>query len=77
MLAQHRVTEHHEKSTNDTQVPEEKVEVEDETIAKSLNNHDGQEPYDSKLGVLFENDRARADQHDLRHKVHGWDHRGR
>ena len=39
----HRVTEHHQETTNDTQVAEEEVEVEDEAITERLDDDDSED----------------------------------
>ena len=61
----HRVTEHHEKSANNTEVAQEKVEVEDETITKPLNDDNTEETSNCIFSVALEDDGTRATQHSL------------
>jgi len=52
------VTKDHEQATDDGKVAEEEVEVEDETIAKALNDDDGEKAAHSILGVALSDDRG-------------------
>lgn len=42
LLAHPRVRQHHEQTTNDTQVAEEEVEIEDETVTETLGDDDAE-----------------------------------
>lgn len=52
LLAHPRVRQHHEQTTDDTQVAEEEVEIEDETVSETLRDHDGEQTGDRHLGVF-------------------------
>ena len=63
----HRVAEHHQETTNDTQVAEEEVEVEDEAITERLDDDDSEEATNSVFRVFLRDDRSRTDEHSLQH----------
>ena len=52
------ISEHHEQATNDGQVAEEEVQIENEAVSECLNNHDRQQTADCVLSVA-----AHDDQH--------------
>lgn len=62
-LSNPRIGEHHQKSTNDGQVSQEEVEVEDETVAESLNDHDAHEAGNRIVGVAAGNDEEGTRNH--------------
>lgn len=63
----HRVTEDHEKSANDTQVTQEEVEVEDEAVTESLDEDNTEKSTNSKFGVLLRDNGTRTGKHGLKH----------
>jgi len=63
LAAKHGVAEHHYKSTDDAKVAEEEVEVENETIAETLNDYNAQKTAHGEFGVAFEDDSTRTGKH--------------
>lgn len=63
LFAHPRVTENHEESTHDAEVTQEKVQVEDKAVAKSLGDHNGEKAEDGVIGVFARDDENRADAH--------------
>jgi hypothetical protein len=61
----HGITEHHEKTTNDGEVAEEEVEVEDEAVAKGLHNYHRKETTNRIFSISFRDNRTGANQHGL------------
>ncbi len=61
----HRVTEYHEKTSNDRKVAEEKCHVKDETVAKALNNNDREKTCDAVFCMALRYNRTGADNHRL------------
>lgn len=61
----HGFAEYHEKASNHRQVAEEEVQVEDQAIAKALQDDDAKKPANSYLGVPLYHDSARGTQHCL------------
>jgi hypothetical protein len=61
----HRVAKDHEQSTNHTQVAQEEVEVENESITEPLRDDNTEQSTNSKFGVLLRDDCARAREHSL------------
>jgi len=59
----HRIAEDHEQATNNAQITEEEVEIEDETITEALDNDHRKQTSNSVLCVFLENDRARSTEH--------------
>lgn len=53
---QHGITEDHEQTTDDTQVPQEETQVKDKTVSEALNDDDGEKTCDGIFGVTFGND---------------------
>lgn len=51
-LADPGVGEHHEKATHDGEVAQEEIEVEDETVANCLSDHNANETADGIIGVF-------------------------
>jgi hypothetical protein len=47
----HRITENHEKATDDTQIAEEKVHVEDEAITETLDDDDSEKASNRVFGI--------------------------
>lgn len=64
----HAFREDHEETTDDREIAQEEVEVEDETVAEALSNHDTDKTGDREFGVAFCDDRARRRHHDLESK---------
>lgn len=62
-LAHPRVREDHEEATNDGQVSQEEVEIEDQAVAESLNNHNAHESRNSVIRVLSGDDESGAGGH--------------
>ena len=54
----HRVGEDHQETTNDGQVTEEEIEVEDETVTECLDDDNSEQTADRVLGVFPRNDGA-------------------
>lgn len=63
LLAHPRVRENHEQATDNTQVAEEEVEVEDQSVTETLNDDDSQETANGVLRVSTSNDHERASRH--------------
>ena len=61
----HRVAEDHKKTTNNTQITQEEVEVEDEAVTESLNDYDAEETDNCVFCVPFENDSGGTTKHSL------------
>ena len=61
----HRFAENHDESTDDAQVAEEEVEVEDEAVSKTLNNNYSEETTDSVFCEALRYDGTRSDKHGL------------
>jgi hypothetical protein len=61
----HRVAEYHEKTSNDREVAEEKCHVENETVAKPLNNDDSKKTCDTIFCMALRYNRTRANNHRL------------
>lgn len=61
----HRVAEYHEKTSNDRKVAEEKCHVENETVAKPLNNDDCEKTCDTVFCMALRYNCTRADNHRL------------
>jgi len=59
----HRVTEYHEQSTNNAQVAQEEIEVENEAVTETLNNDNAEQSADSKFTVFLRNNGARPGKH--------------
>jgi len=59
----HRFAENHDESTDDAQVAEEEVEVEDEAVSKTLNNNYSEETTDSVFCEALRYDGTRSDKH--------------
>jgi len=57
------VTEDHQQATDNGEVAEKEVEVEDETVTEALDNDDTEETADSIFRIALPNDRGRAGQH--------------
>ena len=55
--------EHHEQTTQDGKVAQEKVEIEDQTIAEGLSDDDAHEAEDGVIGVFARDYHRRAGQH--------------
>lgn len=53
----HGVAKHHEETTYYAQIAQEESHVEDETVTKTLDDDDGQQPSDSVFRLFLENDR--------------------
>ena len=64
LLANPRITQNHEQTAHDGQVAQEEVEIEDESIANSLQNDNGHEARDAEFGVFAEDDAEGANQHE-------------
>ena len=58
-----RIREYHQKAAHNAEVAEEEVEVEYETVAKSLGNDDANESDDGPVAVLADYYHGRADYH--------------
>jgi len=52
----HGITENHKEATDDTEVTQEEIEVENKTVAKALDNNHSQETSNSIFTVTFKND---------------------
>lgn len=65
LLVHHRVGKDHEQAANNGKVAEEKVHVKDETVTKALNDDNGEQATNGKLGVTLEDDSTRAGKHGL------------
>ena len=63
LLAHPRVGEDHEKAAHDGQIAQEEVQVEDETVAETLENNHANEAEDTVVGVLSCDDHNGADSH--------------
>jgi len=61
----HRVTEDHKQSTNDTQVAQEEIEVENESVTESLDDDNTEKSANSKFGVFLRNNGTRTGKHSL------------
>lgn len=62
-LSDPRVGQDHDEATNDGQVSEEKVQVEDEAVAEGLGHDDTHEAGDGVVGVLSDDDENGAREH--------------
>jgi hypothetical protein len=62
-LAHPRIRQDHDQTTNDGEVSEEEVEIEDETVTKSLSDNNAHETGDSVVGVLSDDDQGGAREH--------------
>lgn len=62
-LTDPRVGEDHDEATNDGQVAEEEVEVEDEAVSEGLGDDNGHEAGDGIVGVLADDDEGGAGKH--------------
>lgn len=62
-LANPRIRQDHDQATDDRQVSEEEVEIEDETVAKSLSDDNAHETGDGVVGVLSDDDQSGAREH--------------
>lgn len=62
-LANPRIRQNHDETTNDRQVSEEEVEIEDETVTKSLSDDNAHETGDGVVGVLSDDDKGGAREH--------------
>ena len=62
----HGVAEDHEETTDDGEVAEEEVEVEDEAIAECLNDDNAKKTANRVFRVPLRNDGSRTDEHSLR-----------
>lgn len=58
-----RIGEHHQETTNDGQVAQEEVEVEDQAVAESLDHHDAHQTSDRVVGVLADDDHGGTGDH--------------
>lgn len=58
-----RIGQNHDEATKNGQVSEEEVEVEDEAVAERLGDDNGHQAGDGVIGVLSDNDEARAGKH--------------
>jgi hypothetical protein len=65
LAGHHRVAEHHEETSNDRKVAEEKCHVKNETIAEPLNNDDCKKTCDAVFCMALCYNRARANNHRL------------
>jgi hypothetical protein len=61
----HRVTEDHEQSTNDAQVAQEEIDVENEAVSESLNDDYSEKSTDSKFRVFLRDNGTRTGEHSL------------
>lgn len=61
----HRVTEYHEKTSNDGKVAKEEGHVKNETVAKPLDDNDSEKARDSVFCMALRYDRTRANKHGL------------
>jgi hypothetical protein len=61
----HRVAKYHEETSNDRKVAEEKCHVENETVAKPLNNYDCEKTCHTVFCMAFCYNSTRADNHCL------------
>ena len=62
----HGVTEDHEQSTNDAQVTQEEIEVENEAVTEPLNDDNAEKSADSKFGVFLRDNGTGAGKHSLK-----------
>jgi hypothetical protein len=62
-LANPRIRQDHDQATNDREVSEEEVEIEDETVTKSLSDDNAHETGDGVVGVLSDDDQGGAGEH--------------
>lgn len=62
-LANPRVGKNHDETSNDGQVAEEEVEVENQAVAESLGNDNGDEAANGIVGVLADDDESRTGNH--------------
>lgn len=62
---EHRLTEYHDQATDNREVAEEEVEVEDEAVSETLDNDYAEETAHCKFSVAFCYDRARTRKHCL------------
>lgn len=63
LLADPRVGQHHEQTTDNTQITQEKVEIEDKTIAQTLCDNNSEQSRDGVLGLLACDDQSGTDGH--------------
>ena len=61
----HGITKDHEQSTNDAQVAQEEVKVENKAITEPLNDDNTEKSTDSKFRVFLRDDGTRASKHGL------------
>ena len=74
----HRVTKDHEQSTDDTQVAQEEIKVEDEAVTESLHDDNPEKSAGSKFRVFLGDDGSGAGKHSLNvRKVIRWAHANR
>ncbi|KAI6770245.1 hypothetical protein HG530_004874 [Fusarium avenaceum] len=62
-LANPRVRQDHDQATNDRQVSEEEVQIENKSVAQSLSDDDTHETSDGVVGVLSDDDKSGAGEH--------------
>lgn len=63
LLAHPGVRQHHEKTTDDTQVSQEEVQIKDETVPNTLGNNHDQQSRDGEFGLLAGDDEGGANGH--------------
>lgn len=63
LLADPRVREHHEQTSDDTQVAQEEVQVEDQSVSEGLGHHHSKQTRDGVLAVFPGDDEGGADRH--------------
>lgn len=63
LLAHPRVRQHHKQTADNTQVTQEEVQVEDETVAHTLCDNDGEQSRDGVLGALAGDNQGGANGH--------------
>ena len=61
----HRIAEYHEETANYRKIAKEKGHVENETIAKPLNEDDGEKSSDGIFCITFRHDSAGGNKHGL------------
>ena len=63
LLANPRVGQNHKQTTDNTQVAEEEVEIENETVSETLRDNDTEQTGDTELGVLAGDDEEGTYRH--------------